>query len=210
MAKNHTINRYSDSDLQEFQVLIEQKLEKAQKELDYMRQQIVETNQSGNDSQGGDWTDDSSIHAELEMLNRMVSRQQQFIRNLVNALSRIKNKTYGVCTITGELIDKQRLMLVPHATKSIAAKQAANKKGPIRKITLKGKPEQNPEKKKSTEKKDKKIISKVISKPKKDSKDPVVKSDEWDTEEEFKDVPAYENPHMDMEIDIEKLEDGEA
>ena len=165
MAKDHTTTRYSDSELQEFQVLIEQKLEKAQKELDYMRQQIVETNESGNDSQGGDWTDDSSIHAELEMLNRMVGRQQQFIRNLVNALSRIKNKTYGVCSITGELIDKQRLLLVPHATKSIAAKQAVNN-GPVRKITLKNKPEKAVEKRKNSDKKDKKIISKVISKPK--------------------------------------------
>jgi DnaK suppressor protein len=208
MAKNHTTSRYSDKDLNEFQVLIEQKLEKAQQELDYMRQQIVETNESGADSQGGDWSDDSSIHAELEMLNRMVNRQQQFIRNLVNALSRIKNKTYGICSITGQLIDKQRLLLVPHATKSIAAKQAANNKRPVRKIVLKEKAEKPVEKRKAS---DKKIISKVVpkQKAKEGAKNIPVVAEEWEGEDEFKDVPAYENPHMDIEIDIEKLEDEE-
>lgn len=202
MAKNHSIKRYSDIELQEFNQLIEQKLEKAEKELEYMRQQIVETNQSGADSQGGDWTDDSSIHAELEMLNRMVGRQQQFIRNLVNALSRIKNKTYGVCTITGELIDKERLLLVPHATKSIAAKQATNTQQYNR---TSNRP--TTEKRKSGEKK---IISKIITKSNqpaaKAQKSPVL-DEEWEGEEEFKDVPAYENPIMDMEIDVENMED---
>ncbi len=203
MAQKDSFTRYSDSELQEFNTLIEEKLEKANKELDYMRQQIIDTNESGADAQGGDWSDDSSIHSELEMLNRMVARQQQFIRNLVNALSRIKNKTYGICSISGKLIDKERLLLVPHATKSIAAKQASNRNAPARKVTIK---ESRPEKRKSSEKK---IISKMINKPTviASEKKKVAIKQEWETEDEFKDVPAYENPLMDMEIDLEKLED---
>ncbi len=207
MAKDHTPSRYSDTELQEFNVLIEQKLEKATKELEYMKQQIVETNQSGSDSQGGDWSDDSSTHSELEMLNRMVSRQQQFMRNLTNALSRIRNKTYGICSITGQLIDKERLLLVPHATKSIAAKRASNN-GPIRKsINKESRPEKPVEKKKII---DKKIISKVLNKSETNANNKVKPIlDEWENEEEFKDVPAYENPIMDMEIDLEKMDGQE-
>ncbi len=79
-------------------------------------------NENNADIQGSDWFDDSSIHSEVELLNNMAIRQRQFIQNLENALVRIENKTYGICTVTGNLIDKKRLLLVPHATKSIEAK----------------------------------------------------------------------------------------
>lgn len=125
MADN-SINRYSDEELQEFKDLIDKKLEKAYRELEFMREQIVELNENTSDHQGGNWFDDSSLHLELEMLNNSVMRQQQFIRNLENALIRIKNKTYGICSVTGQLIEKKRLQLVPHATKSVAAKDMAN------------------------------------------------------------------------------------
>lgn len=75
------------------------------------------------DEQGGDWFDDSSIHTEIEFLTKMAERQRQFVQNLELALVRIKNKSYGICSVTGELIDKQRLLLVPHATKSVKAKE---------------------------------------------------------------------------------------
>ena len=110
----------------EFKDLIDKKLEKAYKELEFMREQIVELNENTSDHQGGNWFDDSSLHLELEMLNNSVMRQQQFVRNLENALIRIKNKTYGICSITGQLIEKKRLQLVPHATKSVAAKDMVN------------------------------------------------------------------------------------
>lgn len=121
MDKNVTI-RYSDAELAEFEVIIKEKLATARKELDFMREQIIELHENSSNQQGGDYFDDSSLHTELEMLNQMVSRQRQFVQNLENALIRIKNKSYGICTATGELIDKKRLLLVPHATKSVEAK----------------------------------------------------------------------------------------
>ncbi len=114
--------RYSEADLQEFKTLIDTKLEKARAELKYLYDQMVGTENNGDTSSSGDYFDSTSRHVELEMLTKMASRQRMFIRNLENALLRIKNKTYGICNITGALIRKERLLLVPHATKSIAGK----------------------------------------------------------------------------------------
>lgn len=120
---SNTVIRYSDEDLAEFKALLEQKLQRERDEVNFMRDQIIELNENSGDQQGGDWFDDSSIHAELEMLNNQVIRKQQYIYNLENAMIRIQNKTYGVCTVTGQLIEKKRLLLVPHATKSVEAKE---------------------------------------------------------------------------------------
>ncbi|MFK7809503.1 MAG: TraR/DksA family transcriptional regulator [Saprospiraceae bacterium] len=117
--------RYSDEDLQEFKTLINDKLEKARTELKYLYDQMVGAESNGDTSSSGDYFDYSSRHVELELLTKMASRQRLFIRNLENALLRIKNKTYGICSITGKLIRKERLLLVPHATKSVAGKGTA-------------------------------------------------------------------------------------
>ncbi len=119
----NSVNRYSDEDLLEFKTLIEKKLEREKEEANFMRDQIIELNENSGDQQGGDWFDDSSIHAELEMLNSQVIRKQQYINNLENALLRVRNKTFGICSVSGQLIDKKRLLLVPHATKSVEAKE---------------------------------------------------------------------------------------
>ncbi|MFT4666274.1 MAG: DnaK suppressor protein [Polaribacter sp.] len=118
--------RYSEVDLQEFKTLIDTKLEKARAELKYLYDQMVGAENNGDTSSSGDYFDYSSRHVELEMLTKMASRQRMFIRNLENALLRIKNKTYGICNITGTLIRKERLLLVPHATKSIAGKGSSS------------------------------------------------------------------------------------
>lgn len=118
--------RYSDPDLLEFKNLIDEKIVKAQEELGYTQQQISELNENGFNQQGGDWYDDTSSHTDLEMLQRMQIRQQKHIADLKNALLRIQNKTYGICTVTGQLIDKQRLKAVPHATKSVDGKLKSN------------------------------------------------------------------------------------
>lgn len=123
---NETEIRYSDQDLLEFKELIDKKLAKAQEELDFTQKQIDELNENGFNQQGGDWYDDSTAHTDLELLQRMAARQQRHIQDLKNALLRIENKTYGICTITGKLISKERLRLVPHATKSIDGKNIAN------------------------------------------------------------------------------------
>jgi DnaK suppressor protein len=119
-----TTVRYSDEELNEFKDLIQDKLVKARQEVVFIREQMMEINENSSNQQSGDWTDESSSHTEMEMLNNMLARQQQFIRNLENALIRIQNKTYGICTITGHLIEKSRLKIVPHATKSVEAKNS--------------------------------------------------------------------------------------
>jgi RNA polymerase-binding transcription factor DksA len=116
--------RYSDEELHDFKVLIENKLDLARDQVKFIREQMMEINENNNSQQSGDWTDESSSHTEMEMLNNTLARQVQFIRNLENALLRIQNKTYGICTVTGQLIDKNRLLIVPHATKSVDAKNA--------------------------------------------------------------------------------------
>lgn len=118
--------RYSDEDLQEFKSLIDTKLATAQEELSTTEQQIADLNENGFNQQGGDWYDDSTAHTDLEMLQRMLTRQQRHVQDLRNALLRIQNKTYGICSVTGQLISKERLRLVPHATKSIDGKNLVN------------------------------------------------------------------------------------
>jgi RNA polymerase-binding transcription factor DksA len=119
--------RYSDSDLQEFKTLIEAKIAKAQEELEFTRNQIAELSDTGFNQQNGDMYDDSGTHADLEFMTRMAARQVKFIEDLQKALLRIQNKTYGICTVTGTLIPKERLRVVPHATKSVDGKNIANK-----------------------------------------------------------------------------------
>jgi RNA polymerase-binding transcription factor DksA len=121
--------RYSDSELQEFRELIQKKLDQAKKELQYLQGLITRK-----DEMGGDDTDnryltmeDGSMSMEREQLAQMASRQINYTDHLEKAMMRIENKTYGICRVTGKLIDKARLRAVPHATLSIEAKQMMNK-----------------------------------------------------------------------------------
>jgi len=132
MEHNEVI-RYSDAELEEFRVLIESKLEKAEKHLAELQEQILEITENTSDEHGGDWVDDSSINNDVEMLNNMAIRQRMHIQDLDNALVRIKNKTYGICSVSGQLIDKRRLLAVPTTTKSLAAKVAEQAAPPVEK-----------------------------------------------------------------------------
>lgn len=121
MAENK--KRYSDEDLAEFKELIEHKLELAQREY----QDIVDTlsarsNNSDDTLPTYKALEEGSAGQSKEELNAMALRQQKFIQGLKAALVRIENKTYGVCRETGNLIPKERLRAVPHATLSIEAK----------------------------------------------------------------------------------------
>jgi RNA polymerase-binding transcription factor DksA len=147
--------RYSDAELEEFKVLIETKLERASTHLSGLQEQILEITENTSDEHGGDWVDDSSINNDVEMLNNMAIRQRMYIQDLENALVRIKNKTYGICSLTGQLIDKRRLLAVPTTTKSLAAKVAEQVPTPERKERVEiEKPvvEKKPVEKKPTEK----------------------------------------------------------
>ena len=113
--------RYSDNELDEFRVLIEDKLEKARQQLDFYRQQLSDRADSGDAKVRG--LDDGIGTAENERITNMATRQEKHIKHLENALIRIENKVYGICRETGKLISKERLRAVPHATLSIEAKQ---------------------------------------------------------------------------------------
>jgi len=124
MEDNEARERYSDEDLQEFRQIIESKLSEAQNDLKLLVEAYTNTNENGTN----DTAPSFKVLEEGNMVNskeenaQMAARQQKFIRNLENALIRIKNKTYGVCRETGKLISKERLRAVPHATLSIDAK----------------------------------------------------------------------------------------
>jgi RNA polymerase-binding transcription factor DksA len=120
--------RYSDADLAEFRELIQRKLDTAKKELAYLQGLITRKDESGDMDEGRYMTmEDGSVSMEREQLSQMASRQITFIDHLEKAMMRIENKTYGICRVTGKLIDKARLRAVPHATLSIEAKQMMSK-----------------------------------------------------------------------------------
>lgn len=121
--------RYSDSELVEFRELITRKLESAKKELGYLQGLITRKDQLGGDESDNRYMtmEDGSLSMEREQLSQMASRQITFIDHLEKALMRIENKTYGICRVTGKLIDKARLRAVPHATLSIEAKMGIAK-----------------------------------------------------------------------------------
>ncbi len=122
------VHRYSDAELIEFKDIITKKLDAAKKELNYLQGLITRKDESGDMDEGRYMTmEDGSVSMEREQLSQMASRQITFIDHLEKAMMRIENKTYGICRVTGKLIDKARLRAVPHATLSIEAKQMMNK-----------------------------------------------------------------------------------
>ncbi len=117
--------RYSENELKEFETLIKSKLEKARDEFKILKDTLNRNNDAGTDSTSGGNTkvlEDGAETAEKENLSQLAARQLKYMTNLENALVRIKNGTYGICTVTGKLISKERLIAVPHTTQSIEAK----------------------------------------------------------------------------------------
>jgi RNA polymerase-binding transcription factor DksA len=122
--KNEALVRYNDTDLTEFRELINKKMEAAKKELNYLQGLITRKDDMGGDESESRYMtmEDGSMSMEREQLSQMASRQITYIDHLEKALIRIENKTYGICRVTGKLIDKARLRAVPHATLSLEAK----------------------------------------------------------------------------------------
>lgn len=116
--------RYSDTDLAEFKVLIQEKIKKAEKDLQVLKENFMNDGNNGTDDTAPSFKafEEGSETMSKEQNAILAGRQEKFIRDLKNALIRIENKTYGVCRVTGKLISKERLKLVPHATLSIEAK----------------------------------------------------------------------------------------
>ncbi len=116
--------RYSDSELGEFREIINSKLAEARKDLELLRGSLSHSDDNGTDDTGAAFKmmEDGSETLSREETAQLAARQEKFIMNLENALRRIENKTYGICRVTGKLIQKERLRLVPHATLSMEAK----------------------------------------------------------------------------------------
>ena len=116
--------RYSDKDLAEFKALIQEKIVKAIHDLELIKSAYMNDGNNGTDDTSPTFKafEEGSETMSKEANSQLAIRQEKFIRDLKNALIRIENKTYGVCRVTGKLISKDRLKLVPHATLSIEAK----------------------------------------------------------------------------------------
>lgn len=116
--------RYSDKELADFKAIIQEKIHKAEEDLTILREQFQNDLTNGTEDTSPQFKsfEEGSATMSKETASQLASRQEKFIRDLKNALIRIENKTYGICRVTGKLISKERLRLVPHATLSIEAK----------------------------------------------------------------------------------------
>jgi len=123
MAIQNTV-RYSDKDLAAFKALIKEKINKAQHDLELIKSAYMNDHNNGTEDTSPTFKafDEGSSVMSKESNSALAIRQEKFIRDLKNALIRIANKSYGICRVTGKLINKKRLELVPHATLSIEAK----------------------------------------------------------------------------------------
>ena len=121
-------NRYSDKELESFRKIINEKIEKAQVDLDLLKSAYMNDSNNGTDDTSPTFKsfEEGSETMWKEANTQLALRQEKFIRDLKNALVRIENKTYGICRVTGKLINKKRLKIVPHATLSIEAKNIQN------------------------------------------------------------------------------------
>ncbi len=122
--KKGVSKRYSDVELGRFKKLILKKMDSAQKDLKLLKDSYSNASSNGTDDTYSSFKsfEEGSQTLSKESNTMLAARQEKFIRDLKNALIRVENKTYGICRETGKLISKKRLMLVPHATLSIEAK----------------------------------------------------------------------------------------
>ena len=130
-AEEPVKNRYSDEELEEFRVIINEMLDKARKEYDTLRHVVMTSGTNDIEDTTPSFKtveDDGAMQLSKEEASHLAQRQYKFIQNLEAALVRIENKTYGICRATGKLIPKERLRLVPHATLTVEAKEALSKK----------------------------------------------------------------------------------
>ncbi|MFK7832893.1 MAG: TraR/DksA family transcriptional regulator [Winogradskyella sp.] len=124
MAENTNTVRFSDKDLEEFRTIVQNKIKKAEHDLELIKSAYMNDHDNGTNDTSPTFKafEEGSATMSKEANSALAIRQEKFIRDLKNAIIRIENKTYGVCRVTGKLINKERLKLVPHATLSIEAK----------------------------------------------------------------------------------------
>ena len=197
--------RYSDDELKEFKDIIDNKLAKASEQYASLKEQLKDITENNNDDFAKDITDFSSIQSELEMLNNMANHQRKYIQDLENALIRINNKSYGICVVTGELIEKKRLLAVPTTTKSVVAKtQSEMKDVQVPKDRARGFDEiDEPQEDKPAKKAEPRrpvIITKVI---KKSSANPAAAKSAGKEEDDIE----FDREFNDIDFDYDKEED---
>lgn len=127
-----TPTRYSDEELEEFRAIIMEKLEAARAEYNTLRNVVMHNGSNDIEDTAPTFKtveDDGAYQRSKEEASQLAQHQYKFIKNLEAALVRIENKTYGVCRVTGKLIPKERLRLVPHATLTVEAKEMLAKQG---------------------------------------------------------------------------------
>lgn len=124
MATTDEKVRYSDAELEEFKTIIQEKLTQAVRDYELLKEAYTNDSNNGTDDTSPTFKafEEGSETMSKEQNAQLAARQDKFVRDLKNALIRIENKTYGICRVTGKLINKERLKLVPHATLSIEAK----------------------------------------------------------------------------------------
>lgn len=130
--ENYNRTRYSDDELEEFRVIINDMLVKARAEYDTLRKVVMHNGTNDIEDTTPSFKtveDDGAMQLSKEEASHLAQRQYKFIQNLEHALIRIENKTYGVCRVTGKLIPKERLRLVPHATTTVEGKAILEKNG---------------------------------------------------------------------------------
>jgi len=122
--KKSVSKRYSDSELEKFKKIIFKKMKTAEEDLRLLKDSYSNASSNGTDDTYSSFKsfEEGSETLSKESNTMLAARQEKFIRDLKNAIVRIENKTYGICRDTGKLISKKRLVLVPHATLSIEAK----------------------------------------------------------------------------------------
>ncbi len=132
IAPENVKTRYTDEELAEFKGIINEMLQKARKEYDTLRRVVMHNGSNDIEDTTPSFKtveDDGAYQLSKEEASQLAQRQYKFIQNLEAALVRIENKTYGICRVTGELIPKERLRLVPHATLTVKAKEMLARKG---------------------------------------------------------------------------------
>ncbi len=128
MTQSEEKNKYSESELAEFEEIILKKLDATNLELNFIRETLSRRNDNGTDntSVGSKTLEDGADVREKEQLSQSAARLQKFATQLEAALIRIKNGTYGICKDTGRLIPKERLKAVPHTQQTIEAKMKSS------------------------------------------------------------------------------------
>lgn len=193
-SNNESKNRYSDEELEEFRVMIVQKIAEANNQLEQLREQLTDLNESDETSKAGTFEDGAS-NWQREHINKLAARQQSFIRDLEYALIRIHNKSYGICSVTGKLIDKKRLQLVPHATKTVEGKESMNDENRQRRLSS------NPSEKKLNQ--PKKVITKVLTTPNSKKRN----TDNLDSE--FDDLDDLDENELNLDMEDDMFLDNE-